>query len=392
VDGDKLDDTSDVTCYAAILAALAATAPTLGEAGRALQPQFEAWWSEVLTSNRAPIARRRVEQALDALFQGPAKRVILLFDDCDALIAGAPLALFRSLRALRDDHKYQLAYVTVTRRELARLREPSPDFESFFELLAPHMLALRPYQELDAYQMLRRLVARNEGTRPFAMEELRSLYQVTGGHAGLLRVAFEAVKNTDRARGSDLLDFLAAKRVVYDESQKIWDSLEENEHDDLLALAQGTTPAGEGLPPLRKKGIVVQDEARELNVFAPLFKRFVEAQLPDFAGDGAQGGEMAEPASAAMSHDPATGRVTLGDRTIPLPPVESDLFGYLLAHCDRACELDELVTLLMAIDPGGSPYSRLQQHLVRLRDRVNTPQAAVVVQNANGSWQVKCGV
>ena len=66
IDCYKMQDTAEVTVYAAILAALAETAPMLGEEGAKLAPQFDAWWNEIITTNRAPIAQRRVEQALAA--------------------------------------------------------------------------------------------------------------------------------------------------------------------------------------------------------------------------------------------------------------------------------------------------------------------------------------
>ncbi len=383
VDCDKLRDTDEVTVYAGILAALAETAPTFGDEGAKIAAQCETWWNEIVSTNHAPIARRRLEQALTMLLNGPAKRIILLFDDCDELMTRAHPALFRILRALRDDHKYQLVYVTVTRRELACLREMSSDFESFFELLARHQFALQPYQRDDANFMLKRLVARNAGTRPFTDAELQNIYQVTGGHAGLIGVTFEAVKNTERALAPDLLDFLAAKRVVYQESQKIWDSLEEYEHADLLALAHDQEPLGDGLAPLLKKGIVRKDERDELQIFAALFERFLQAQ------DGEEAVSTSE--LPQISHDAATGVVRVNDRSVLLSPVESELFAYLLMHCDRACDTNELVNVLMAVDYGGNPYGRLHTHLTRMRERLNRQDEEILVAASDSLWQVKCG-
>lgn len=390
VDCYKMPDTAEVTVYAAMLAALAETAPTLGEEGAKLAPQFDAWWNEIIATNRAPIAQRRVAEALAALLNGPAKRVILLFDDCDELIAHAQPALFRNLRALRDDHKYRLVYITVTRRELARLRDMSPDYESFFELLARHQFALQPYQRDDANFMLKRLVARNAGTRPFTDAELQNVYRLTGGHAGLVGVTFELVKNTERASTPDLLDFLADKRVVYQESQKIWDSLEDYEHADLLALVQHQEPPGDGLPPLLKKGIVKKNERGGLEIFAELFERFVEEQLEqDTAGEDDTSNVNTPP--LRITHDALGGVVRVNARTVLLSPVESELFGYLFAHCERACDANELVNVLMTVDYGGNPYGRLHMHLTRMQERLNRDGEHVLSALADSLWQVNCG-
>ena len=383
VDCLKLDDYTDRSIYAAILQALAGNAPALGDVGETLATQFNAWWDEVVASDRAPIARRRVEQALDALLDGPAKRVILLFDDCDEMIPRASPAFLRSLRSLRDDHKLRLMYITVTRRELVRLREPSPDFESFFELLAAHLIALKPYEKRDAYFMLERLAARNG--RTLSASEIRRLYQVTGGHAGLLRVVFEAVKHSDRALDPNFVDYLNDKRVVYDESGKIWDSVESDERADLISLAAGHAPSGEGIPPLLTKGIVVRDPVMGLTIFSPLFALFVAGTVRRRAP------AVATPVLPVVyKFNASNGSVRVGDRSIQLAPIEAELFNFLMQRCDRPVEANEMVPLLMTIDPGANPYGRVDQNLSRLRDRVNASGNLIVLKHPDNQWQVVC--
>jgi hypothetical protein len=390
----KLDDYGDVTLYAAILAALAENASALPDADSALSAQWETWWQETLTQRSAPLARRRVEHALQQCLNTFAARVILLLDDCDDLVRRAPPALLRSLRALRDDHKYKLLYVTVTRRELAVLREPSPDYESFFELFEKHQLALQPYAPRDAEFMLKRLVLRHTGTRHFTAEETQNIYRVTGGHAGFLSATFEWVKNTDRAQSDTLEEFLTSKRVVYQEAQKIWESLEPYEHAELIRVARREPPSGEGVPPLVTKGILKKNAAHEWRIFAPLFEFFVRAQTTD-ASESDQADTARIHASSApplhITFNPALGHVRVNERSVLLSPVEAELFGHLFRHCERACDANELVNVLMSVESGSNPYGRLHMHLMRLSERLNRDGETVLLAHADSLWQVPCG-
>lgn len=390
----KLDDYGDVTFYAALLAALAESAPTLPDADRALTTQWEQWWQETLTQRSAPLARRRVEQALQQCFDTLAARVILVLDDCDDLLRQAPLALFRSLRALRDDHKYQLMYITVTRRELAVLRESSPDYQSFFELLEKHQMALQPYSPRDAEFMLKRLVMRHTDTRHFTAEETQNIYRVTGGHAGFISATFELVKNTDRAQSDTLEEFLTGKRVMYQEAQKIWESLEPYEHAELLRVAHQIAPTGEGLPPLAKKGILKKSAAGKWNIFAPLFEFFVTAQTPDTSDAPSTDGNSAPTRATAplqITYNPALGVVRVNERSVLLSSVEAELFAYLYRHCERACDMNELLNVLMSVESGSNPFGRLHMHLVRMRERLNREGETVLMAHTDSLWQVHCG-
>jgi len=72
----------------------------------------------------------------------------------------APAPVLKSLRALRDDFKRKIMFVTVTRRELEYLRDPV-EVEDFLELVAPATtIAVGPYSETDARFMIQRLGAR----------------------------------------------------------------------------------------------------------------------------------------------------------------------------------------------------------------------------------------
>src|SRR6185503_14661310 len=154
-------------------------------------------------------------------------------------------ALLRRLRALRDEFKYKLVYITVTRRELHRLRPHSPEFESFYEIIVVRSFAIGPYSDADARFMLDRLSARLPTPRPIDPAEARMLIQATGGHGGLIKAAFFAARAGEDALDPGLVDILVNESSVMDECRKIWESIEEEDHAGLIEAVNGRPITGE---------------------------------------------------------------------------------------------------------------------------------------------------
>ena len=231
------------------------------------QAAVEALW-QAAEAQPESLARRNLDLAVSRLEAAGATHLALVLDDCDDLFALAAPVLFSDLRGLRDNHKPRLVYATFTRREPAFLRANTPEFEELFELLsAPgHTIPVGPYGEADALLMLRRLAARQLGAgqlgagqlgagqappRSLSEAEAQRLYQLAGGHAGLLRALFFATQ-FDPTLAADALSaehwtHLADHADVEGECGKIWDSLEPEERAALALVAAGER-AGAGHP------------------------------------------------------------------------------------------------------------------------------------------------
>jgi hypothetical protein len=231
------------------------------------------------------LALRNLDEAIGKLVAAGAAHLILALDDCDDLLAYVAPEFFSDLRGLRDNYKVRLVYMTLTRREPAFLRQDTPEFEELFELLsAPgHTLGVTPYVETDALLMLQRLAARQVPPRALTHDEARRLYVLAGGHAGLLRSMFFATQyNSDIAAASltaDGWERLASHPDVEGECRKIWDSLEEEEQEDLQRLLLGQTPSADGLRRLDRRGLVRLHLNQPAEFFAPVFERCVGSLL-----------------------------------------------------------------------------------------------------------------
>lgn len=127
------------------------------------------------------VAPERLEALLAKRLSAAESSVTLLLDRFDILADSLPLA--GSLRALRDAHKYQLTFVTATRR-------PLPPATELAELFYAHTLWLGVLSESDARWNVQRFAERARLTWDKAVTG--RLIAASGGYPALLRAACEA--------------------------------------------------------------------------------------------------------------------------------------------------------------------------------------------------------
>ena len=146
----------------------------------ALFNQISRALSDAPAAEPAP-ALERLSALIEERLAGPESSLTLLLDRFDAL-AGSP-DLAGNLRALRDAHKYQLTFVTATRRAL-------PPHTEFSELFYAHPLWLGALSETDARWNVRRYAARHRLAWEAAVED--RLLAVSAGYPSFLRAVCEA--------------------------------------------------------------------------------------------------------------------------------------------------------------------------------------------------------
>jgi hypothetical protein len=243
---------------------------------------LDSFFQETAAPAGTALAYRNLHRALEMIRALGDYQFAFVLDDCDKLIQVAPLSLLRRLRALRDDFKYKLVYITVTRRELHRLRPHSPEFESFFEIIVVRSFAIGPYAEADARFMLDRLGARLTPPRSLTADQSRLLILATGGHGGLLKAAFFATHAGDEALEVNLTQQLTDDSSVMDECRKIWESVEPEDQDGLMAAASGKAVTGQARNSLMAKGLVYERNDETHALFSPVFENYVrqKAGLP----------------------------------------------------------------------------------------------------------------
>ena len=144
--------------------------------------------------------------ALDAVIErrlAEARGLCLLFDRFDA-IPNAP-GIPSNLRALRENHNYELTYITATRRPLNSRSELA-------ELFFAHTLWLGPLSEMDARWNVTRYAERHSMTWDAGIVD--SLIRASWGYPSLLRAACEAVVAGCPVEEAALREHAAIRRRV----------------------------------------------------------------------------------------------------------------------------------------------------------------------------------
>jgi DNA-binding winged helix-turn-helix (wHTH) protein len=223
------------------------------------------------------LSLRYLDRAILMVCNKNALRLVFLFDEFDALISKMPASGFRALRALRDDHKYRLMYVVVTRLEIPRLRQDISEVEHFEELVTSTTIWLGPYVKEDALMMLSRLERRHGLKLSESVKE--QIVEETGGHPGLIREVFNQAKwNYDISTRQELIP------SIIDECRRIWFSLDKTEQDMIVRFANSISPFDEtdfSFTRLLQKGIIrTNSEPGEYAIFSPLFLDYLKQQKP----------------------------------------------------------------------------------------------------------------
>jgi DNA-binding winged helix-turn-helix (wHTH) protein len=322
---------------------------------------------------------RYLDRAMRVVCNQLGWRVVFLIDEFDELCRKMSLRGFGALRALRDEYKYRLMYVVVTRLELKRLREEASEIEAFEELVSPHTFWLGPYSEADARLMVKRLEARHS----LALDEdtINNILVATGGHPGLLREAYHT------ARQQSTLESLTNNLRVQDECQRIWLSLTLEEQRVMVSLAGDSTPP----PPqtdvierLSHKGLVGGPWTDDNHIFSSLFKQHVKQQPPA--------------ADTRIHVDHKRHSVWVNGYEIrKLTRLEFKLMAYLEKHRGQICTRDEVAQHLypddMKLEGEGVSETRLDSVVKRLRKQIepNPKEPRYVITVRGQGFQLKNG-
>lgn len=307
--------------------------------------------------HQSPV-QRLIERSLDSLCRRPSQRIVLLFDEFDAIFQNLTPSLFRYLRAIRDNRKDQLSYIVTVANDLAGLRDDLTEVEHFYRLVNRNVCGLGPYTETDAQQMIHYLASRR--SIELKEEDVTHLIELSGGHAGLLKSILSLLWNIPQRRLDEISQNLNEELTIQAECWKVWAGLPEREQAGLHSLLVGEQPDLPILHQLKRKGLV-RDGQPEMLMFSPLFADFVRRQAIPSAKD------------IIISRSPR--RVQFGERRIDtLTELEFETLYYLYEHRERVCTKDELIRYVYSQQydrlSGGVSDAALQTLMARLRAKI----------------------
>ena len=236
---------------------------------------------EIIRTRDVLMAKRAVERCVAVLCQQASRQVVLFFDEFDAVFQELSASLFRCLRAIRDSHKDQVSYVIVATHDLADLRDDLADeVDHFYRLVRHNTCWLGPYAETDALQMAAYLASRRALT--LSDKDVAGLFQLSGGHSGLLKIILTLVWNKENNAG--LLTKPAAtfahEPEIERQCQNIWESLSKNEKADLHSFFKNDPLDENALGHLKARGLVRQTSSNRRMIFSTIVESFVKEQTP----------------------------------------------------------------------------------------------------------------
>jgi DNA-binding winged helix-turn-helix (wHTH) protein len=320
---------------------------------RAMPAEFMSWandlHSRLIMQPNGHLALRYLERLCARLGEAYENKIIFVFDQFEDIWQTVDARFFLNLRGLRDQFKYSVAYLVITRQSLQHTRSDQQATEAFWELFASHTYGLGMYSSADAQLMLERLAERH------AIEVDPALFEATaraaGRHPGLMRALFWSQA---AAAALDSQAMLAVP-AVGQECAKIWNDLTEDEQKILRLLAadipQSSDPAI--VRDLRLREIIIGEPPV---LFAPLFRHYI-AQY----GGLDMAGIVVAPQLRQVWRD---GRL-LGRS---LTPLEFKLLEYLARHSGTVCTRDTLMRELYGEQTFDANDERLDNILRRLRD------------------------
>jgi hypothetical protein len=290
-------------------------------------------------------------------------RLAVILDEFDDVFAALPPWPFRQLRAQRDALGDMLCYVTGTSRRLERLRSDAETYE-FRELFHLHTLVLRPLSPADAESVMAHLSetqGRLEDGRLMALT-----VELSGGHPGLLETIFSVLRHGGANPATDVetaAQELVALQPIRQECQRLWDELEGEEQEGLLALLGGGEAAlDEGKRrSLEAKGLLGMGEDNAPVVFSPVFGEFLRAELAWRRGQESSG----------VRCDLETGQIwsDTEEITLKLSEPQRRLVRLLYEREGAVCTYDEIAEQIWGVGEGVTPGA-IYELVKRVRQKV----------------------
>ena len=326
-------------------------------------------YQRVVQPSSQHVARRFLDRAVSIICNQLGLRLVYLFDEFDVLYRTLPSAVFMTLRALRDEHKYKLMYVLSTRIELNRIRGTEESLSAFEKLIAPNRLWLLAYSETDGRYMMMRLADRYG--RESDLKKIRRALAVTGGHPGLIRSVFVLLRD----RSNQTVDDLLADNHVQEELERIWQGLTDTEQKALSLLVRNghIHDSKDVIAQLMEKGLLGGSWAESDQIFSPLFAAYIKKKKTRL--------------SVQIKIDRHKHIVWVDSRRIEnIPLLEFKLLEYLDRRRGQVCRRDQIARYLYPEQMlAGVSANALYSVVKRLRKLVEgNPRKPTIILTVRG--------
>lgn len=304
--------------------------------------RLEQLHQQVLPTTDQLIWQRSFVQAVQLVMNSdPARHLVLIFDEFDSIYKTLNPRFFTTLRSVRDEYKYRISYLVLTREELPYINS-TLEHEEFYELFSSNLIGLAAYSHDDALLLLTQISERYGHVLP--AEVCERLIALTGGHPGLLKAAYMALLNGNTnlpENNDDAANMLLEVKDIHNECVKLWKSITGDEQEALRALtgsSMGGVPDEEINRRLRLKNLT-RPQNGKLWLFCHLFAKHVSQQRTSRTpGIKIQAGPIRIDTAGEVWID--------GQQAAPLSKKELLLLEYLCMEPGRLRTKDEIVAVV----------------------------------------------
>ncbi len=220
--------------------------------------------------------RRKLQQEVDWVCQHHDHTIMFVLDDFDAVFRSAPLEVLEQFALLRSaGNKERLGYFVYT-KGLPHVLARSKDIafcSKFYDLFRHNIYVFGMYSRGDTLQMLHHL--NDSLDEPLSVETLHQIAWLSGNHPRLTKVTFE-ICQAEHVASSNPAQYYAAKPDIYDECNRIFQGLHEQEQHVAIraARAKQQPEDADTIDHLLRRGLIVQTNS--IQWFSPLMAIFLE--------------------------------------------------------------------------------------------------------------------
>jgi hypothetical protein len=315
---------------------------------------------------RGPLA---FNEAIREVCEGSGRRLTLIFDEFDDPFETLAGRVYLNLRALKDQYRNELTYVTATERPLSHIRQDGEASE-FVELFDTRERWIGLLSEADACALATELTADAGATQA----DIDHFVREAGGHSGLLEAVTEewkrfAAGTAESARQEAwalVREALDGHPRVRAECAKIWAQLNDAERQAFIAHEDDGQADENVLRELRAKRLLDRTGNGGEVAVGELWQAFVRHQ------------HTAQPdARRGVTVDVDSGEVYVDGHTIEtLTELEYKLLLLLYGRLNKVVDKYSIVTNVW-----GETYldsvddARIEKLVSRLRNKLE-PDAA----------------
>ncbi len=287
-----------------------------------------------------------LKQALDYLSIEKKLTVHLLFDRFDSLLPTIDSQFFTNLRVLRNHAKYRFGSVFALTRPLEDVCEPEL-LSDFHDIVAGNNVFVSLFDPIGMDFRLSYIEKAAHKTIPENTK--KEILNLTGGHAKLTKLSYEALISEDETPSS-LRDFLLKRPTIQGALSEIWNALLPSEQIEL-----------KNSPITNASSFLTNSELIKNNAPSiPLLSEFIKTTSVS--------------SKDKLTYDSEKNDIRVGDASISdkLSPSEFKLLKFLIANKEKLCSKDEIINAIWSDNKTqeGVTDQALDQIFYRLRKKI----------------------